>query len=131
MRTLVNFCWLDINGKERKVQPTLVAGTQIGAEGNQQKQKKQAEYDQCPPVFRKEFQINRGHDGVGQNTQSDGGDLNDDITGKVTVIVGAGDHQAAKSGNCQTHDKQYHIALTEKISQFPAKIAQVIAPFLA
>lgn len=125
-----DFRGLDVNGEQgAEIQPAFIAGAQIRTERDQQKQQEQTESCHRSSVFRKEFQIDGGHDGIEKNTQTDGGDLNDDITGETTVIIGAGDHQAAKGRDGKTHNKQYHIALVEKITQLPAKIAQVTAPF--
>ena len=121
---------LNVNRYAGKIQPAFVTGIQVSTKGKQQEQQEHTESAEDDSVFRQKLQIDGGHENVGTKAETNSHDLDDQIPGKITVVVGTGDDQAAEGGNAEAQDQQDHVTFAEKTFQFIKKIAHDSASFL-
>ncbi len=104
---------LDLNRKERKVQPALVAGAVVGAERDDQQKHETVQSHQPGSVLGKEIGIHRGNDKKQKNANKCGTYLHKQVTQRAFGIGGTANDKTAKGSCDQTQQQQNQIRFAD------------------
>ena len=114
-----DFGRLDVHREAGKMEPALVAGVVVRAEGNQHQKQQHVENHQSRPVLGQIIQIDGGNHGVDHHPQADGNQLNGQIFEiAFTELIcrgGTGNGHHAEQSQAHAHAQQKQITLLGEI----------------